>query len=241
MPELALVIRDKLNGKEFDVEVPDDKRVGELARALREELGLQERDARGLVTYKLVLLRTGVLLDSTQTLRDAGVKDQDTLSFWGEPQAAAADQLRQQLRMVFDRFGDHPNLTIEPRGNPPKEYLITYRLRGPVRLSGTSFVFGDSHVAFIQVTENFPRERASVTMKTPACHPNISSAGNVCIGTHQYSAESVADIIAKVGNYLQYREYDLGNPYPNGATDLARQADREGRRIGPFDTVGFGA
>jgi hypothetical protein len=59
----------------------------------------------------------------------------------------------------------------------------------------------------------------------------------VCIGDDYYMPQTLADVIAKVGNMLQYREYDLRSPYRRDVADWVRQRDQ---RIDPFDDVGLG-
>lgn len=241
MADLLLFVRDRLSGKDFDVEVPDSKRIGELAQALRKELNLPEHDGRGPVSYKFVLQRTGILLDSAQTLRDAGVRNEDTLTFWGEPTAASTDRLRQEYRKVLERFGSHPHVKVEILGSPPEEYRVTYTLKAPVSFNGSTFSFDTTHKLVIRLSKNHPHDKPSVTMQTKACHPNIHfERGMVCIGNNYYTTESIADIIAKVGNYLQYREYNLGNPFSSDVTSYVRGQESAGRRVGPFDSVGFG-
>ena len=237
MAEIAIVVKDKLSGEEFDVDVDEKKKVGELCEAMRKELSLPSKDGKGALTYKFVLQRTGVLLDGRQTLQEAGVEQDDVLSFWGEPTAAVTStRLRSEYREVIRRFRDNPRINISVSTMPPREYRVTYLLKGPTSVVGGSVEIANEHIAVIQIPENFPRDRPTVRMETPTFHPNISTDGIVCIGDDYYSTESIADVVAKVGNYIQFREFDCANPYRSEVKEwLAKQSD-----FSPFDDAGFG-
>jgi hypothetical protein len=245
MPTINLLVKMRLSGEELDIEVDDSDTAGKLAEGLRKELNLPVQDTKGPVTYKLVLQRTGTLLNPGQTLRAAGVQNQDVLSFWGEPTAASAGlifqrRLRAEYDKVMQRFGRHPNVKIDTPSNPPMLYTVTFRLKGLVGRVNGQLQFANEHVLRITVPEGYPQTaKPAASMVTPAYHPNISSSGNVCIGSGYYMAETIADVIAKVGDYLQYKEVGLGNPYRSEIRDWILSEQQAGRTVGPFDNVGF--
>jgi hypothetical protein len=238
MPEVSLVVRNRLSGEGSDIEVSDTVSLGELAQALRQEWELPEKDSWGTVMHKLVLQRSGILLDSAQTLRDAGLRDQDTLSLWGEPTAAASPvRLRSEHRRVLERFGSHQRVKVETIGDPPVEYKVTYLVKGPTALKGGSLVFGTTHTVKICIPENYPSDKPMSCMLTPTYHPNISADGRIDICYYYYTLESIADLIAEIGNYLQYKEYELAS---GSRSDVRQWIQSQGGKVGPFDDVGFG-
>jgi ubiquitin-protein ligase len=243
MQELTLVVRDKLSGREFDVEVGVDKRIAELAQAVRQELQLPDKDTRGPVVYKFVLARTGLLLDSGQTVGEAELRNQDVLTFWGEPTAAASsERLRREYADVLKRYDNHTAVSVVAQGHPPSQYVVTYTMKGPTENKGGKLVFGNRHVLRITIPEDYPRSKPSGAMETSVYHPNISVSGNVCIGNGFYTAESIADVIAKVGNYIQYREYSLRarDGVAVHRSDVESWILSQGGRVGPFDKVPLG-
>jgi len=247
MANINLVIAQRLSGEDFDIEgVDEDTSAGKLAEFLRKELHLPEHDGKGRVTYKLVLQRTGMLLQENQTLRGAGVQDRDTLSFWGEPVAAAtALSIQRRLAAEYDkvmrRFGRHPNLTIEVPSHPPRVYTVIFRLKGPIeRDANGELRFAQEHRLRITIPEGYPvTALPQAEMLTPAYHPNISSGRKVCIGSNYFTTETIADVIAKVGNYLQYREVGFANPYRSDIVTWILSEQKAGRSVGPFDNVAF--
>jgi hypothetical protein len=233
------VVKDKLSGEEFEVDADDQQSVGQLTSAVRRELNRPEVDEGGPVTYRLVNTASGLLLDPSQTLAASGLKDGDTLSFWGEPTAAVGEAvLRAEFGKVLQRYQNHEHVSVEPILTPPREYRVIYRLRAPVGLlPGGAVKTATHHELRIRLGEDFPRSKPELTMTTPTWHPNIAHSGAVCIGDDYYMAQTLADVIAKVGNMLQYREYDLRSPYRRDVADWVRQRDQ---RIDPFDDVGLG-
>jgi ubiquitin-protein ligase len=241
MSVISVVVKEKLSGEELDIDIDDADTVGKLAEGIRRELKMPDRDSKGGLTYKLVHGRTGLLLSPSQSLRDAGVQTGDTLTFWGEPTAAGSDDfLRRRLQgeyeEVMERYGNHPRVKVKTSGNPPNIYTVTYTLKAPVARDGTGFVFGATHVVRITVPNEYPQAPAQVHMESPACHPNISPSSDrkVCTGDDHHTGLSIADLIAKVGNYLQYREFGHDRPYDR---ELSNRIQAE--RIGPFDDASF--
>ena len=246
MSAINLLVKLRLSGEELEIEVDDNDTAGKLAEGLRKELSLPDRDGKGAVTYKLVQLRTGTLLNPALTLQAAGVQNQDQLSFWGEPTAAGAAlnhqrRLLNEYEKVMRRFGKHPRIKIATQGNPPEIYVVTYNLKAPVgRGAAGQLQFAHRHVLTISIPQGYPREaQPGVSIQPATYHPNVHATGKVCIGSGYYMTETIADVIAKVGNYLVYNEVGLASPYRGDIRDWIISEQRAGRVIGPFEKVGF--
>jgi serine/threonine protein kinase len=187
----------------------------------------------------------GQLCNPGQSLRAAGVRNRDVLSFWGDPITASAGlitqrRLRAEYDKVMQRYGQHPNVKIETASNPPMVYTVTFRLKGLVGRVNGQLQFANEHVLRITIPQGYPQTRMPMAdMLTPTYHPNIDPFGMVCIGSGYYMAETIADVIAKVGNYLQYREFGLGHPFRGEIRDWILAEQQAGRAVGPFDNIGF--
>jgi ubiquitin-protein ligase len=235
MSAINLIVKYKETNEELDIEVDDAERVGQVADFLRKELQLRETDAKGRVKYNLV--RNGLKLVPDQSLREAGVRNQDNLVFLAEYEAAAARDalLRNEYNEVLRRFRDHARVKIAVTGKPPTVYKVTYHLRGLVGRAGGELQFADRHEVTITVPQDYPHSQPQARMETPAYHPNIAlPGGRVCIGDDYFTSTGIADVIARVGNYLQYREVGLAKPYPQEPADWVRS---NGGKVGPFDSV----
>lgn len=121
-----------------------------------------------------------------------------------------------QRRLMADyaglksEFAGHPNVLVEPIGAvPPETYRITYRVRG-LRLEDDQPVTVDEHVCEIRLPLGYPREQPYVVPVTPVFHPNISS--HYCVGDYWSAGQSLADIVRKIGDMLQYRTYNVKSP-----------------------------
>ena len=120
---------------------------------------------------------------------------------------------------IRDEFAGHPFITVTPvQGDPPEEYVIEYRVRGLELDPATNRPKPrDRHRARIYLHRDYPRRPPQIIWRTPIFHPNILSAsdgGGVCIGAWTPS-ESLADLVLRVGEMIQFRSYnpdDVLNP-----------------------------
>ncbi|MCB1014668.1 MAG: hypothetical protein KDB10_06075 [Acidimicrobiales bacterium] len=113
-------------------------------------------------------------------------------------------------------FTGHPNITVEPLGwDPPEQYRVTYDLVGARCHPETGQpVTSAKHVILITLPANYPRDKPYSTALTPVFHPNFgANAGDeICIGDYWTPTQTLVDIIVKVGEMLQYREYNIRSP-----------------------------
>ena len=96
-------------------------------------------------------------------------------------------------------------------GNPPNSYRVTYRVDGlmwdPDLLDARPI---HEHVVDIYLPLGHPKKQPNCTMRTPVWHPNIGDY--VCIGDYWSAGVTLVDIIAHIGDMLQYKSYNLRSP-----------------------------
>lgn len=96
-------------------------------------------------------------------------------------------------------------------GNPPDRYQVVYTCRGLYRAAGAEEPeVRESHQAEFYLHRDYPRRPPQIIWQTPIFHPNILSGahgGTVCIGSWTPS-ESLADLVIRVGEMVQYRDYN---------------------------------
>jgi ubiquitin-protein ligase len=107
-------------------------------------------------------------------------------------------------------YSGHPNVSVEPVGSmPPEEYVVTYRIDG-LRRDGDRPVLESEHRVRVQLPLHYPREAPYCTALTPVFHPNIDQ--HYCIGDYWAAGEKLVDILAKVGEMIQYRIFNTRSP-----------------------------
>lgn len=96
-------------------------------------------------------------------------------------------------------------------GNPPSSYRVTYQLNGLMWDDVTSDAkpIGE-HVVDIYLPVGYPKKQPNCTMRTPVWHPNIGDY--VCIGDYWSAGVTLVDIIAHIGDMIQYKTYNLHSP-----------------------------
>lgn len=105
-------------------------------------------------------------------------------------------------------------------GNPPNSYRVTYHVGGLMwddAVSDTRPIH--EHVVDIYLPNGYPKKQPSCTMRTPIWHPNIGDY--VCIGDYWSAGVTLVDIIAHIGDMLQYKTYNLRSPVNKAAASWA--------------------
>lgn len=113
-------------------------------------------------------------------------------------------------------FAGHPHIAIEPLGwDPPEEYRVIYRVPGVSLADGADQpqVVGEHRIR-IKLTASYPREKPYFTTETNVFHPNFGQhAGDeICVGDDWTPAQPLSDLIIKIGEMLQYRQYNVRSP-----------------------------
>ncbi len=150
-----------------------------------------------------------------------------------------ARRLLADAEMMRTEFAGHPYITVEPLGwDPPEQYRVTYHLLG-VRTDPTTGqpVTADTHTIVISLPAAYPREKPYSTAQTPVFHPNFGpNAGDeICIGDYWTPSQTLADIVVKVGEMLQFREYNVRSPL----NAVAARWVAENESIFPIGDIGL--
>jgi ubiquitin-protein ligase len=144
-------------------------------------------------------------------------------------------RLYADYKRVSQLFNDHPYITIKNvRGNPPERYQIEYRIKG-LEQKGREIVEKSSHLVEIVLTRGYPTQEAPLCrMLTPVFHPNIAPHA-ICIADPGIwtPAESLADLIVRIGKIICYQSYNIKSPL-NG--EAARWVEENLNRL-PIDDI----
>lgn len=105
-------------------------------------------------------------------------------------------------------------------GNPPSSYRVTYDLKGLIWDDSLGDVREvNEHIVDVYLPFGYPKKQPNCTMRTPAWHPNIGSY--VCIGDYWSAGVTLVDIIAHMGDMIQYKSYNLRSPVNKAAAAWA--------------------
>ncbi|RIK15438.1 MAG: hypothetical protein DCC51_14690 [Anaerolineae bacterium] len=84
MASTKVIIYDPTGSKKTPVELPDDVPMRRLIPALVSKMGLPTTQGANPITYRLDHRSSGKRLGDEESLRDAGVKEDDILSLFPE-------------------------------------------------------------------------------------------------------------------------------------------------------------
>lgn len=141
-------------------------------------------------------------------------------------------RLIMDAKQIQDEFVGHGHVAVEPLGSePPERYRVTYRIRGVMLdASGQQPVFREEHVVEVRLGATYPRDKPMFLMQTPIFHPNFGPrvGDEVCIGDAWTAAQPLCDLILKVGDMIQYREYNVKAPLNSDAARWVRHSEATG-------------
>ena len=131
-------------------------------------------------------------------------------------------RLEADFALVRACFAGHPHIRlVETEGDPPERYRIEYRLNSLVIQAG-KVVEKDRQLVEIFLTLGYPRQAPQCRMLTPVFHPNIAPHA-VCIGDHWSAGESLAALIARIGEMITYQSYNVKSPLNGEAARWAAE------------------
>jgi len=120
-------------------------------------------------------------------------------------------------------------------GEPPNHYQVTYKVSGLMWNEAESTTIPISeHVVDIYLPLGYPKQAPRCTMRTPIWHPNIGDY--VCIGDYWSAGVTLVNIIAHIGDMIQYKNYNLKSPV-NKAAALWAQRNLKAFPIGTRDIL----
>ena len=146
-------------------------------------------------------------------------------------------RLKADFDSVREEFSGHPHLRVDPSGfqRPPEAYRIEYRLRG-LRLDGEQPVFVDSHEVELMLPRRYPAVAPYAVPKTPIFHPNIKQY--ICTADFWAAETTLADVIIKIGDMIQWRLYNPKSPLDPIAGNWA--TENESKDLLPVGNVDLG-
>lgn len=112
---------------------------------------------------------------------------------------------------------------ISKDGNPIYRYVIEYRCRGIESLNFGEPIFRETHRVEIFLGNNYPKERPEAKFLTPIFHPNVWTSQKVCLGGYWTMAETLPQLVLRIGNIIQYSLFvlNLSNPANTTAKNWA--------------------
>jgi ubiquitin-protein ligase len=146
-------------------------------------------------------------------------------------------RLQADYELVREVFSGHPHVVLEPMGAhlPPESYRIAFRLRG-LFLDGEQPAYREIHHVELMLPRGYPAERPYVVPVEPIFHPNIRDY--FCIADYWAAGTTLADVIAKLGDMIQWRIYNVASPLDAIAARWA--AEQEPTGIFPVGNVDLG-
>ena len=132
------------------------------------------------------------------------------------------DRLNADYIRVTQLFEDNPHIHINSvRGNPPEQYVLEYKIKG-IDQQGKDIVVKNSHLVEINLPRDYPRKEPLCRMLTSIFHPNIAPHV-ICVTDHWTAAESLADLIVRIGQMISYQSYNIKSPRNGEAAKWAEQ------------------
>ena len=132
---------------------------------------------------------------------------------------AKEHELLQKLRSAVIRW--EVVETVSPLKIPVR-YRIHYNFKSIIGIdTDRNPIYGDHHIAEIEIPPNYPMETCKAFMVTDTWHPNIVSKGKdkgrICTQSEKFGTlYELPQLVLRIGEILQYRNYlaEMVDPYP---------------------------
>jgi ubiquitin-protein ligase len=120
-------------------------------------------------------------------------------------------RLQADYDLVRETFSGHPHVSVDAVGDrrPPESYRIHFKLKG-LWLNGEQPDYRDEHEVEIMLPRGYPAEKPYVVPLTPIFHPNIRDY--YCIADYWAAGMTLADVIVRLGDMIQWIEYNPASP-----------------------------
>jgi len=106
----------------------------------------------------------------------------------------------------------HPRIDVEGVvGNPPERYRLALTVRSLRENANEEVGYIDRHRIEVVLPRHYPRDAPICRMLTPVFHPNIAPHA-ICVGDHWTAAESLDDMIQRIGEMLSFQSYNVQSP-----------------------------
>lgn len=132
-------------------------------------------------------------------------------------------RLSRDHEKAIDELGSSKYVRVEAvAGNPPHHYRVTYRVNGIAwDEAAMDITRVAEHVVDILLPLGYPKQAPRCTMRTPIWHPNIGDY--VCIGDYWSAGVTLVDIVAHIGDMIQYKSFNLRSPVNKAAAVWAQR------------------
>jgi ubiquitin-protein ligase len=141
-------------------------------------------------------------------------------------------RLQADYKQLQEYVRRHPRLRlVQAEGDPPERYQLEYQVKG-LRQIDDELQVVSGHLVEIVIPRNYPRTPPQCRMLTPVFHPNIAPHA-ICIGDHWSAGESLASMVARIGEMIAYQSYNTKSPL-NG--EAARWVEQNEAHL-PLDRV----
>ena len=135
-----------------------------------------------------------------------------------------------RLQVDFDcisRLVDtSPYISMTHQGSPPHTYIITYSIKGLIKLPGNPQPsISAHHQVRIYLHNDYPRLPPRLTWLTDIFHPNILPPrrnGGVCLGGWS-PAFTLDQLVLNIGEMIQYKNYCTSDWLNDNAAVWTRQ------------------
>lgn len=212
MAQLKVIIKDPSGARKTPVELPDDVPLRRLIPALVTKMSLPTSQGGQPLTYEIDNMRTGKRLRADDTLTGAGVQEDDILTLLPAITAGGAIPSPRLHRLQSDNerlqklVAQSELISIAgAEGTPPEKYLIVFTCRGIGSMGEDDEpALREYHEMEIELPAGYPTTRPSLKFRTPIFHPNIVSAGYVCIGPW-YASKWLDQLVFMVAEMIQYK------------------------------------
>ena len=111
---------------------------------------------------------------------------------------------------------------VQYEGTPPDRYIFEFRINSLIPTEGDQISIGRMHKAEVFLPMDYPRRPPFCRMLSPVFHPNIDPQ-KICIGDHWSAGQSLAQLIARIGEMLCYQSYNVKSPLNAKAAAWAEQ------------------
>ncbi|MDZ7958989.1 MAG: ubiquitin-conjugating enzyme E2 [Aulosira sp. DedQUE10] len=126
---------------------------------------------------------------------------------------------------------------ISHNREPAYQYVIEYRCRGIEKLENNRPVFRTTHRVEITLGNNYPKDMPTAKFLTPIFHPNVFDNLKVCLGNTWTMAETLPELVLRIGKIIQYGD-DITN-LKSPANSTAKSWAEKNMQSFPVDTQTF--
>jgi ubiquitin-protein ligase len=136
-------------------------------------------------------------------------------------------RLQADYDSIRETFSGHKRVKVNPVGSrrPPEIYEIEYSVPG-LRLEEGKAITAESHLVELMLPRRYPAEAPYAVPRTPVFHPNIREY--YCIADDWRAGTPIVDVILKMGEMIQWRDYNLASPLNDEAADWAIKEEQSG-------------